>query len=268
MICRSTRRRFSNKGLQSPDTLLPSSKPPKIGPEPHRSSKAAKNSFDIYKTGRRLPSSPGRSPKSLRSGQFSPRWDGLGDICTLTPLPQAPLRPTTPSASFVYGTDSSQSLNMPQCGGPPSSGSDSVCNANMAQCSSPTCHQASDSSAIDYRVHTQADLQSTPTTPIVNAPLCGMGLESPYEDSMFLCTKIRGPSEDGIPAILKGPEPARSSIFSLKSNSPKQKRVSPPHFVGSRITSQGRGQSPALRNGRKFMLQSVSSVPTTTYSAI
>lgn len=42
--------------------------------------------------------SPMTTPTFARIGHLSPRWDGLQDICTLTPLPLAPLRPTPGSA--------------------------------------------------------------------------------------------------------------------------------------------------------------------------
>lgn len=44
--------------------------------------------------------SPMTTPTFARIGHLSPRWEGLGDICTLTPLPLAPLRPT-PGSSCV-----------------------------------------------------------------------------------------------------------------------------------------------------------------------
>ena len=44
--------------------------------------------------------SPMTTPTFARIGHVSPRWEGLGDLCTLTPLPLAQLRPT-PGSSCV-----------------------------------------------------------------------------------------------------------------------------------------------------------------------
>ncbi|KAI5060047.1 hypothetical protein GOP47_0024467 [Adiantum capillus-veneris] len=241
----------ADEQLQSSDSCIPKSKLPKT-------SKAAPNSFVVQKIGGRcLSSSLASTHEASNSAELSPQWDGLGAFCTVTPLPQAPQRKNSSSTSFSGGTDSSPSVNFQQSNDTSYSRSDSVSNTKLAQCSpSLLCQQSVRSSIFTGCSEPLKGFQGNPTTPSGNAPSCKIGPDTPCEASIFSSRNTTGFSEDdSFPDILKEPESeCLPSLLSLKSNSPKQKRVSPPHFVGLRATSQ---QSPSMRNRRKFKLQAI-----------
>lgn len=267
----ASKRRFSSEELHSPTFLLSSVKLSRSPSRLLRSCKGAQNSPPGASTGMQPPkvgSSPVSTPRILRIGQFSPRWDGLGDICTLTPLPQAPPRPTPASASVRDGADSSPSINRQHCNKLSSSGTGSARNSSkFTRLTSPVSqHQSSQSSVL---CQTPANMRGTPATPVFASPACAMNDKSCYEESEAFGHQCVGSVEDdGTPEFLKDPELECSPVCLLNSSSPKHKRVSPPHHHASREALHRGLQSPCMRSGRKFILQSIPSVPPTPFPAV
>ncbi|MCO5581105.1 hypothetical protein L7F22_034981 [Adiantum nelumboides] len=259
---RATRRRCSsNEQMQSPNSLLTELK--------LQNNCKAQNSSLVPKTGsRHLPSSVICTHEAMKSVQLSAHWDGLGDFCTLTPLPQAPQHKIMLSTSLSSGTDSSPSINFQQSNDTCCSKRDSVSTIELVQCgSSMPCQQSVRSSIVTGCAQPLKNFQCNPTTSSGNASSSGIGLDTPCKDFLFSDTNTSVFLEDDtLFDILKEPEPTWSpSLLPLKSNSPKQKRVSPPHFVGLRAISQ---KSPSVRSCRKFTLQAISSTVAATKSAI
>nr|DAD27086.1 TPA_asm: hypothetical protein HUJ06_028554 [Nelumbo nucifera] len=121
--------------------------------------------------------------------QFSPRWDGLVDMCDLTPKPHPPSRAMVSSASS----------NSKDC--------KKVLRAQL-------CHRNGRLSAISSL------RQSSPITPVTQLGGSKFPQESDSDSALY------GILEDDTPDILKDtPTP----IKTVKASSPNQKRVSPPH---------------------------------------
>ena len=248
----ASKRRFSYEELQSPPFLLSSSKPPKTPSRLLRSSKEIDNTF-LPTSGRRLSSSPISTPDLFGIDQFSPRWDGLADICTLTPLPQAPNRAVPASVSKLdEPDDSSPSINFQQCDSLLSSDNKRFAskNSRLAHCISPM--YPSNVSDDIQNSQTSTELQNVPLMSTFNAHTDPKGF---YNDSKALQQKS---TEDVMPECLKDPETSLSPVCQLKTSSPKRKRVSPP---SSRETLHGSFQSPTSRSVRKFILRSIPSTP-------
>ncbi|KAI5060023.1 hypothetical protein GOP47_0024443 [Adiantum capillus-veneris] len=203
--------------------------------------------------------SPATTPRIMRIGRFSPRWDGLDEICTLTPGLQAPLRPTPASASVLDRAELSPS------------GDEQICNeltitnkarqqsSKFSSLTSPLSHQQSS------QCLTPAHMQDTPQTRTPYSAVCGVDNKPLCEDS-----KAYGPQvmeDDGTPEFLKDPEPDYLPVCLLNSSSPKHKRVSPPHHHAMREASHRGLQSPGLRSSRKFILQSIPALPPTPFAS-
>lgn len=215
---------------------------------------------------RRL-NSPISTPKLSRANQLSPRWDGLGDICTLTPLPQPPLRPTPASISTLDRTGASPSFSCQSIEPISSYQPDKL--DSVSKCSPPPFQQAPGHSPLS------SFGSRNPESAINYSAACTAPLSSSYLGSdnakagdvrsaniSFMC------DDDDTPDFLKYTESINSPVVT-KSGSPKQKRVSPPHFEGMRDRNRdGRvvfdspaRSSPGLRSGRKFILQALPSLP-------
>lgn len=199
--------------------------------------------------------------------QLSPRWDGLGDICTLTPLPQAPLRPTPASISTLGRTGASPSLSYQSIEPISSYQPDKL--DSVSKSSPPASQKASDYSPLssfESRIaHSSCDY-SMPSTAALSSSTYGGSDKVKADNSRssrisFLC------DDSDTPDFLKYTDSTNSPVIT-KSGSPKQKRVSPPHIEGvrdrnrdGRVVFDSPGRSPGLRSGRKFTLQALPSLP-------
>ena len=251
----ASKRRFSYEELQTPPFLLSSSKPLKTPSRLLRSSKEIDNTFPPT-SGRRLSSSPISTPDLFGIDQFSPRWDGLADICTLTPLPQAPNRAVPESVSKLdEADDSSPSINFQQCDSLLSSDNKRFASKNSRLAHSISPMYPSKVSHDKQNSQTSTELQNAPLMSTFNAHFSATDLKGPYNDSKALQQKS---TEDVLPECLKDPEAALSPVCQLKTSSPKRKRVSPP---SSRETLHGSFHSPASRSVRKFILRSIPPTP-------
>eukprot|EP00250_Pteridium_aquilinum_P013527 c21393_g1_i1 orf=1043-4429(+) len=264
------KRRGSLEALRSPVFSLSSAKPsrspsrlPRSPSRLLRSCKGSLNSPPMASTGISLPksgSSPVSTPRILRIGRFSPRWDGLDEICTLTPGLQAPLRPTPASASVLDRADLSPSINEQNCNELSSTG-----NVSVRRSSKLTCLTSPISQPQLSQCQTPANTQGTPGTQTFS-PACAMDKKPSYEDSKAYGHQFM--EDDGTPEFLKDPEPEYLPICLLNSSSPKHKRVSPPHHHAARELSHRGLQSPGVRSSRKFILQSIPSVPPTPFTGV
>lgn len=260
------KRRGSIEVLRSPafslSSVKPCRSPSKLPRSPSRllrSCKGAQNSPPMTS----LPtsgSSPVSTPRILRIGRFSPRWDGLDEICTLTPGIQAPLRPTPASASLLDRADLSPSINEQNCNELSSTGNGPVRQSSKFSClTSPISQQQSS------QCRTPANTQGTPGTRTPFSPACVMDNKPFYEESKAYAHQFM--EDNGTPEFLKDPEPEYLPVCLLNSSSPKHKRVSPPHHHALREASHRGLQSPGVRSSRKFILQSIPSVPPTPFTA-
>ena len=206
-------------------------------------------------------SSPISTPRIMRIGQFSPRWDGLSDISTITPLPQAPARPTVATPiSGIDGIDSSPSMNEHQ----PDrvlKNSPNLADKFTSRIPQHHHHQSSRSS-----IQPEAPLmRGTPPTPLFSSSRVKKIMPSKESQEEEEEEKESGHQFVGLetPKFLKDHEVGCSTICLLNSSSPKHKRISPPHHCnGLRETSSHRElQSPSSTSRRKFILRSISSIP-------
>eukprot|EP00249_Psilotum_nudum_P017923 c26551_g2_i2 orf=423-3995(-) len=244
------------------DTMCPES------PSRFQLSKKEHNATAVGSTGMQFSKnggSPISTPKMSIIGQLSPQWEAQEEICTVTPMPQAPVRPTPASGSILDGTDSSPSLNR-QSNVPSSSYNGSIITSSIfIEGSSPVFQQAVSCSPVTTSGshHFQTPLNShTTVSPILSSPISEMGRKSDFgEDSSTYCHIIGSTEDDDTPDFLKDPDGACSPLRILKTSSPKHKRVSPPHHHGLRDIGNGGAPSPGVRSGRKFILQAISSFP-------
>lgn len=220
--------------------------------------------------------SPMTTPTFARIGHLSPRWEGLGDICTLTPLPLAPLRPTPgscvtsdrPGASPAF---SSQMTESPYHAASSTSTHHHASSRNWSP-HSPRFRQPAPRSPSRFDTPRQSQISSIDQGHLRQfAPSMqpsqhsGKNLQSELES-----VKMSADDED-TPEFLKYQDemgsPSRSTV--TKSSSPKQKRVTPPRYGGNReqaSSRDGSGTPPGLRNARKFILQALPTMPSTTPS--
>ena len=260
----ASRRSFSTKELQSPTFCLSSSTKQSRSPSnlPGSSNGAQSNSpgAPVKSSLPKVGSSPISTPRIMRIGQFSPRWDGLSDISTITPLPQAPARPTiaTP-VSGIDGVDSSPSMNEHQ----PDrvlKNSPNLADKFTSRIPQHHHHQSSRSS-----IQPEAPLmRGTPPTPLFpSSRVMGKKIMPSKEPKEEEEEKESGHQFVGLetPKFLKDHEVGCSTICLLNSSSPKHKRISPPHHCnGLRETSSHRElQSPSSTSRRKFILRSIPS---------
>ncbi|KAH7445164.1 hypothetical protein KP509_02G109700 [Ceratopteris richardii] len=245
----------SSKSCKSPSRLTRS--PSRV----LRTCKERQNSASMSLAGVSLSKSgvsPSATPRILRIGRFSPRWDGLDEICTFTPGLQAPLRPAPASASIIDRTEFSPSLDEHN-----HNDFSSIDDCSMKQraklnsLTSPVCQQRPSQCLTPTSTHVTAGFQ----TPCTRA--CGMDNDLICEDSKAYYTHQLMEDKD-TPDFLKDSEAECLLPCLLNSNSPKHKRVSPPHHHHANRGPQHQSlQSPGLRSSRKFILQSIPSVPPT-----
>ncbi|XP_057833405.2 uncharacterized protein LOC131044154 isoform X1 [Cryptomeria japonica] len=260
------KRRFTPEDLESPSLSLSSAKPPRSPAKILRSTKGNDTAIFNHQAGSKTLASPIFTRKMENSGQFSSKWDGLADICTLTPALQPPLRPASASVNNVDGTEVSpfsgqhneiSSLNSRpfasrrSCPG----GSSAVFGHAVSQ--SPVCT----SDSIHWQ--TPVSAQTTPVTPTLYNSVCNVGKKlADGSDIDMRSQDVSGSAEDDTPDILKND---CSPMRGLKASSPNQKRVSPPHnYCHKEMSKRAPISSPRLKSGRKFILQSVPSFPPLT----
>ncbi|MCO5571437.1 hypothetical protein L7F22_025177 [Adiantum nelumboides] len=263
----TSKKRSSLDMLRSPAFSLSSVKPCR-SPSNHprspsrllRSCKGTQNSPPLASGGVTLPkagSSPATTPRIMRIGRFSPRWDGLDEICTLTPGLQAPLRPTPASVSVLDRVEMSPSVEQ-NCNELTSARNCSARQSSKFTClTSPLSHQQSS------HCLTPANTQDTPQARTSYSTACDIDNNSMHEDSKAYVPQLL--EDDGILNFLKESEPEYLPVCLLNSSSPKHKRVSPPHHHALIETSHRGLHSPGLRSSRKFILQSIPALPPTPF---
>ncbi|KAG0609999.1 hypothetical protein M758_7G031100 [Ceratodon purpureus] len=221
--------------------------------------------------------SPMTTPTFARIGHVSPRWEGLGDICTLTPLPLAQLRPTPGSSCVtVERPSASPAFSSHMTESPYHAGSSTSVHQRVAarhwsphEDSPSRFRQPAPRSPLRFDTPRQSQLSdqchSTPPTPSMpqQSPvlISGRNLQSDLESAKLVA------DDDGTPEFLKYADesfgsPSRSTV--TKSNSPKQKRVTPPRYGGYRepASSRGGGGSiPQSSLARRFILQALPTPP-------
>lgn len=259
------KRRFPEDS-ESPTVSQSSAKPPRSPGKFLRPTTG--NEIDIYnrQAGPKTSASPIFTPKMEKTGKFSAQWNGLGDISTLTPALQPPLRPPTSSMSNVDGTEVSPfggqhnevlSLNSHTI----------ACRHSCHESSlSVFCHPASQSPVCTSdSVHwqTTTNVQKTPLTPVLYTSACNTGNKLGDGSDIDMHThSLSGLAEDDTPDILKN---HCSPMRGVKASSPNQKRVSPPHnYCLKEMANRVSTSSPGLKSGKKFILQSVPSFPPLT----
>ncbi|KAL3696725.1 hypothetical protein R1sor_010801 [Riccia sorocarpa] len=218
--------------------------------------------------------SPSTTPKFTRISQLSPRWERLGDICTLTPLPQAPVRPTPASISTLDRSGASPCFNRQGMETVSSYKGDIV---DFTSSGKPSSFQLPpDDSPPSPSNKRYSFSHQTPCTPsVTTAPPFTAKDDMKFDDNRSAQFGVYPQDDDDTPAFLRYSETAMSPVIT-KNGSPKQKRVSPPHFEGLRDRPRGDGRnifespvarlSPGLRSGRKFILTSISGSTSTESS--
>uniref|UniRef100_A0A7I4EMG6 CRC domain-containing protein n=1 Tax=Physcomitrium patens TaxID=3218 RepID=A0A7I4EMG6_PHYPA len=222
--------------------------------------------------------SPMTTPTFARMGHLSPRWDGLGDLCTLTPMQTlAPLRPTPGSSCITVERPGASPAFSSHLTESPYQAAAST-NVHQRHASSrhwsphsPRFRQPAPRSPFDTPRQSQLSCTDqghpTPLTPAMQSYqlLSGKNLQSELE-----LAKVNVADDDGTPEFTKYADetrdssPSRSTV--TKSSSPKQKRVTPPRYSGNREPSNSSNggcgsnslaSSPVSRNARKFILQAL-----------
>eukprot|EP01018_Ginkgo_biloba_P010672 Gb_38828 [translate_table: standard] len=266
----SGKRRFASEDLESPTISQPCAKPPRSPGKIPRSTKGLQGNATAIHNYQGVKSSASLiyTPKMEKSGQFSPRWDGLGDICTLTPMAQPPSRPAAASVAMVDGVEVSP-FSGKQNEISSSSNGPLVSRHSCPVSSSPVFRQPAARSPVctsdSLHWQTPVNARTTPVTPALTSSVCNVGNKLAVGSDFDIHShNISSSAEDDTPEILKD---NCSPIRMLKASSPNQKRVSPPHnYCPKEMTSRGLMSSPGLRSGRKFILQSVPSFPPLTPS--
>ncbi|KAG0566023.1 hypothetical protein KC19_7G032300 [Ceratodon purpureus] len=228
--------------------------------------------------------SPMTTPTFARMGHVSPRWEGLGELCTLTPLPMAQVRPTPGSSCVTMerpGTSPAFSSYMTES--PYHAGSSTSVHQRASSrhwsphdISPGRFRQPPPRSPLQFDTPRQAQLsdqcQSTPPTPSMPqvASSQELGVSGKRLEGDLEFAKV-GVDDDGTPDFLKCGEdsmgsPSRSIV--TKSSSPKQKRVTPPRYGGNReAASGGDGGCGSVPLARKFILQALPSGPSVAPSS-
>lgn len=260
---------FPSEDLESPTVSQSCAKPPRSPGKILRPTKGLQGNITAIhnrQAGSRTSASPMFTPKMDKSGQFSPQWDRLADICTLTPMLHPPMRPSATSASNVDGIDVS-----------PFSGQQNEISSMSSRplASRHSCHVGS---SLGFRqpaarspictsdnIHWQTPVNAkvTPVTPALSTTACTAGNKlSDGSDFDMQSHDVSDSLEDDTPDILKN---NGSPTRGLKASSPNQKRVSPPHnYCPKEMMNRRPISSPGIRSGRKYILQSVPSFPPLT----
>ncbi|XP_024400757.1 uncharacterized protein [Physcomitrium patens] len=219
--------------------------------------------------------SPMTTPTFARIAHIS-RWEGLSDLSTLTPLSMTTLQPTPGSCVTTERPDTSPAFTsqMTETSFHSASATSAHHHASSRIWSSqiPEFRHPDPQSPNRFDTPHQAqlsstdDLDSTTRTSTVHP---GKNLHNELESVKTAA------DDDGTPYFLKYGDdfssPTRSTV--TKSNSPKQKRVTPPRYADSRdqASSGGCGNSlaspPGLRNTKKFILQALPSLPSAAPSS-
>jgi hypothetical protein len=216
----------------------------------------------------------GESPMTTmnlsRIGHLSPQWEGLADICTLTPLPMAPPRPTPTSVTTLdrsgFSPCFSSQLIDPSCNGGSSATRHNHSLGKLLRRSPPRFRQPAARSPLNFK--TQQDRCNQ------NQPLASTHLSQEHsQGGKHNALSINSSGEDDdIHDSLRCPEvasPLQTTI--TKSGSPNQKRVNPPRQGGSLEQGPSKAgggmvmsSSPGLRSSCKFTLQALPSLPPLT----
>ncbi|CAM6047650.1 unnamed protein product [Sphagnum compactum] len=210
-----------------------------------------------------------------RIGHLSPQWEGLADICTLTPLPLAPSRPTPASVTTLDRAGesprfSTQLNDSTYQGGSSGTGHHDGLGRHLRR-SPPRFRQPAARSPLHLTQQNTCNenhlIHSRPSSASTHLPV----EHSQGGKNSMLAISASG-EDDDTPDFLKCPEvtsPLQTTI--TKSGSPKQKRVTPPRHCDSReqgpsksVAGSVPSSSPGLRNGRKFTLQALPSLPPVT----
>lgn len=263
------KKHFTSEDLESPTVSQPSAKPPRSPGKILRPTKGLQGNISAIhnrQAGSRTSASPIFTSKMDKSGQFSPQWDCLGDICTLTPMLHPPMRPSATSASSVDGIDvspfSGQQNETPSMSSRPLASRHS-CHVGSSlgfrqpAARSPIC------TSDNIHWQTPVNAKVTPVTPALSSTACTAGNKlSDASDFDMQSHDVSCSLEDDTPDILKNNcSPTRG----LKASSPNQKRVSPPHnYCPKEMMNRRPISSPGIRSGRKYILQSVPSFPPLT----
>lgn len=216
----------------------------------------------------------GESPMTTmnlsRIGHLSPQWEGLADICTLTPLPMAPPRPaptsvTTLDRSGLSPCFSSQLID-PSCNGGSSATGHNHSLGKLLRRSPPRFRQPAARSPLNFKTQQGRCNQ--------NQSLASTHLSQEHsQGGKHNALSINSSGEDDdIHDSLRCPEvvsPLQTTI--TKSGSPNQKRVNPPRQGGSLEQGPSKAgggmvmsSSPGLRSSCKFTLQALPSLPPLT----
>ncbi|CAK9233119.1 unnamed protein product [Sphagnum jensenii] len=207
----------------------------------------------------------GESPMTTmnlsRIGHLSPQWEGLADICTLTPLPMAPPRPTPTSVTTLdrsgFSPCFSSQLIDPSCNGGSSATRHNHSLGKLLRRSPPRFRQPAARSPLNFK--TQQDRCNQ------NQSLASTHLSQEHsQGGKHNALSINSSGEDDdIHDSLRCPEvasPLQTTI--TKSGSPNQKRVNPPRQGGSLEQGPSKAgggmvmsSSPGLRSSCKFTLQ-------------
>lgn len=264
------KKHFASEDLESPTVSQSCAKPPRSPGKILRPTKGIQGNITAIhnrQAGSRTSASPMFTPKMDKSGKFSPQWDCLADICTLTPMLHPPMRPSASSASNVDGIDVS-----------PFSGQQNEISSMSSRplASRHSCHVGT---SIGFRqpaarspictsenIHWQTPVNAkvTPVTPALSTTACTAGNKlSDGSDFDMQSHDVSDSLEDDTPDILKN---NGSPTRGLKASSPNQKRVSPPHNYCPKELMNMRpiSSTPGIRSGRKYILQSVPSFPPLT----
>ncbi|CAK9230129.1 unnamed protein product [Sphagnum jensenii] len=210
-----------------------------------------------------------------RIEHLSPQWEGLADICTLTPLPLAPSRPTPASVTTLDRAGesprfSAQLIDSTYQGGSSATGHHDGLGRRLRR-SPPRFRQPAARSPLHLTQQNTCNenhlIHSRPSSASTHLPV----EHSQGGKNSMLAISASG-EDDDTPDFLKCPEvtsPLQTTI--TKSGSPKQKRVTPPRHCDSREQGPSKSvggsvpsSSPGLRNGRKFTLQALPSLPPVT----
>ncbi|KAJ7528701.1 hypothetical protein O6H91_15G014900 [Diphasiastrum complanatum] len=220
-----------------------SGKPSKLSTPPCNFGKSSQNDIPQATSNMKNAGSPSSKVITSNMNELSPRWDGLDDICTLTPLPQHPSRPLPTSTSNLDKTVATLSLNRQDKEQPLRSlalriaSSDGTCSLAL--------QKASNSS-------------SMPATPLLPSTLFSTTNKSPHEQEGIDEDCLATFGEDHVEQYVSTNIDETSRPFKTRTtrSSPKQKRVTPPHCEVSKIRIAG---SPARKSPglRKFILQTL-----------
>ncbi|KAJ7525700.1 hypothetical protein O6H91_17G062100 [Diphasiastrum complanatum] len=204
---------------------------------------------------------------TMNMQHLSPHWDEAGDLCTLTPLLQHPLRPTPGSmctmTNEIAPLTSSQSAELPSC--QKEFEALDVANESAERLTSVTHHSASGiGSNMANVLCSDSDLHSPALTPLSSPCTAANILAFGSQDAESAAMPSADDSD--IPDSLKDSDEAESPPRTLTS-SPKQKRVTPPRQKAlstgqsSKTFGSTTGSTPGIIKGRKFILKALPPLP-------